>query len=144
MRPYCREKIEQKNDRVNRNCREHRVANPIDKNGTQGNIVHEASATELAMEPERPKRNNIREETGKQSTFFTDDVDHIIIMINDEPNEEDLFNDEHDPYLEWDNETEFSIALTSEADKSFQPNYYFKKIKKRRNALKGHEGYQIS
>ena len=49
-------------------------------------------------------------------------------MINDEQNEEDQVNDEHDTYLEWDSEQELSIALTSEADKSFQLNYYFKKI----------------
>ena len=43
-------------------------------------------------------------------------------------NEKDHINDEYDPYLEWDNEPEFSIALTSEADKSFKSNYYFKKV----------------
>ena len=65
-------------------------------------VIHETSATELAIGPERSQGNKLREETEKQRTFLTDDVDHIIRMINDEPNEKDQVNDEYDPYLEWD------------------------------------------
>ena len=49
-------------------------------------------------------------------------------MICEEPYEEDQVDNKYDPCLEWDNEPEFSIALESQADKSFEPNYYFKKV----------------
>ena len=74
------------------------------------------------IEPERPQGDRIRKETEEQRRFLTDDVDHIIRMINNEPNEEDHFNDEHDPCLEWTDEPEFLIELTSEADKLQESN----------------------